>query len=560
LAPSEIRGRWLPFAGLAALAAVYLVYWPHAEYVIDDWHHIRFYGQAEGGGLRAKLAVLDALALNQLYGGFQLFFLSQWVTCLLYWAFGYAPQLAFGLQVLMHTANSALWYVLLEKLGIESRVAWLAGAALLLIPSAHGPLFWPVNCAFFVWPVFWLLLYLLAFRSAVESKQLRQRRILAAAVLILMTLFAGSPALFLVAGAPLWMALTFIDRSKWKRAAALGVLGGVILAGAFTGYRAYVRSRRPPVPRPPAQRFETTYDYFRTNLKWTRIHLMNLNGAYDSYFYVTRGWRPAAAGLAVALAVAAVWGRLKPGAARGSTARAALFALGLLVLAYAPIALLTSKTLRHYYTLSPALALLLALPAARASRRLSRLYAMMVCGYFAACTVAEIEQCWIPQSQETQELKRGLAGLRTLEPGDWVIVPETTLTRGTAPYFGLGGPPWDGYFAQYVTGVPGLRFAREVVMEQGRLRFYHPHFMQDISSEQRDRLHVLAPDPGRRYRARRYLAYEREAGRFGLLPLKGSSLPPGAEALHTREGLRPWQRETYFPKPFDHGDPHQPRY
>src|SRR6185369_470683 len=114
--------------------------------------------------------------------------------------------------------------------------------------------------------------------------------------------------------------------------------------------------------------------------------------------------------------------------------------------------------------------------------------------------------------------------------------------------------------AEYLTGVRDLDFAREIVQEQGKLRFYHSYFMKDVTPEDRGRIHVIAPDGDGRYRAQRYVAWEREPGRFQLLPLKGAPEPPAGGALVSREELRGQEADIYFPKPFEHGNPHQPRY
>jgi hypothetical protein len=562
--PASRREKVLPPLGLLALAAVYLLYWPHAEYVVDDWLHLRFYLGEPGGSFAGHLRALRDLAENRMYGVFQFDFLSRWINYALVRGFGYAPQLVFGLAVLAHTAGAWFWYLLLVRLGLGRRAAWLAAAALVLIPVAHGALFWPLNCSFFVWPMFWLPVYLLAFRGALGAERVKAGRgALLAVLLLLVVVFSGSPAIGLALGAPLWMALCCFERRYWKRAAALAALSWVVAGGTLLLYRGYLNAEHARDSRVGSEaeaRYDFSYDYFRVNLMWTRLHLQNLNGVKNSYYDVTRLWGPAAVGLGMTLLVGVLLGAMRPAGRPGVAARVALFAGGLLVLAYAPVAFLNSKTLRHYYTMSPGLAMLLALPAAGGRRRGSIVYGGLLCGYFAACTVAEIEQSWVPQSEELQALKGPLKGLVPLAAHDWIVVPETHLVRGTAPYFGIGGGPWDRYFAEYLTGVPDLEFAREIVVEQGKLRFYHFYFMRDVTPEDRGRIHVLAPDGEGRYRARRYVAWEREPGRFQVLALKGAPEPASGAALVSREELRGQDEDVYFPKPFEHGNPQQQRY
>ncbi|MBI3696004.1 MAG: hypothetical protein HY238_14335, partial [Acidobacteria bacterium] len=103
------------------LASVYWLYWRDAEFVLDDWFQFQFYRQ------HPLWEVLRALLQNKLYSIFQLFWLSCWVD---------------ALAVLVHVINAWLLYQLASRLRVYPRMAWLAGALFVLIPTAHGPLFW----------------------------------------------------------------------------------------------------------------------------------------------------------------------------------------------------------------------------------------------------------------------------------------------------------------------------------------------------------------------------------------------------------------------------------
>ncbi|MBI3666263.1 MAG: hypothetical protein HY236_08580 [Acidobacteria bacterium] len=553
-----MKQKLLPLLGFLLLASVYLVYWNDAEYVVDDWLHFDFYRQAEGAGLREHLHVLKLLFDNQLYRGVQVFWLSHWINCFLVWIFGYAPKIAFGLMVLLHALSAWLFYLLLARLGVNRRIAFLAGAGLVLIPTAHGPLFWPLNCSFFVWPMFFLVIYLLQALQVLEEDRLRRGAAVKLVLLTLLTLFAGSPAFALLVLSLPWMAWCFFGRQRIRMALPVTALNWAVVAIALLLYPPLQGHNRPP-KQLREQRYFYTYEKFSVNLSVTRMHLVNLTGLTTrSYYHVLRSPSPAVVGLLVALLVFLMAWRIDPSPGPSRLFRAGIFAAGMWVLAYLPIMFLHTKTLRHYYTFSPFLSLLVVLPAgvgltSNSGRAWGVAWGAVLCGYFAACTVAETRQCWIPQSRHTQLVKHALAGLKNLSPGEWVIVPGVPLVVGTAPYFSIGGAPYDALFAKYVTGVPNLKFAREIVLENGRLRFFHRYFMKDTSPEELHRSHVLAPDPDGGYSARRYVAYEREPDRFQLLPLKGSDPPASGGGLLTRDQLRPLEKEIQFPKPFQHG-------
>ncbi len=537
-----------------ALAGLYLLYWNHAEYVIDDWGHYLFYQRAAGGGLAARWEVLRGLFDSRLYGGYQLFWLSQWMNCLLVvWPFGYSPKAAFVTLVLLHAINSWLFYLLLDRLGVGRRLAYFTAACLVVIPSAHGPLFWALNCSFFVWPMFFLLLYLLVTQRALAAGWVSARAAAASVVLILAVLFAGSPAAVVLLVAAPWTALCFFGRRRRQTGLIVALLlGAAVPAGLEFYQRTRYRHRLAP-----AKRFRWNLPMLAANAYTTVADLGKLSGvARSSYYDIWKSPAAIGAGLAAALLVAAASRRLANQGERQPAWRIALYAAGMGLAAYAPMAVLNSKGLRHYYTFSPFLALLLLLPA----RRLGLAWGAAWCGCFAAGAVGEIRQCWIPQSQAHQRFKQAIVEVDNLDPGDWVVAPGVELLRGTAPAFALGGPPWDARFVQVVTGVAGLEFAREVVVEQGRLRLYHRHKMSDLTPAELARLHVLAPDATGRYARRRYLAWEQEAGRFLLVPLKGSAPPPSGDQLLTREQLAPHLGQVHFPKPFEHGNPQLSEY
>lgn len=554
------RAGLYPAVSLVLLASIYLLYFRHAQYVGDDWLHLNFYLQARQGGFWGHTHVLRMLVENRLYGGFQLFWVSQWINCFLVWALGYAPRAAFASELLVHTASALLFYALLRRLRLSASLAYLAAACLVLIPSAHMPIFWPVNCSFYEWPLLWLLLYLLAALETIEGGRWTLRAALAQAGLALLALFSGSPAFVLLLASPLWMALCFLDRKKIRMAAVVTAANGAVILGALGLYWSYIRllhvtSRH--WSQHSQQRWIWSWDYLWFDLRGAWSDLAPFNGFSRSAYYQLALFGPLMIGMAAAaLVFFAAWSVLArstqpPDEEGGPSAwRVALFAAGMTALAYAPIALLIGKTLRHYYTLSPWLVLLLALPAAARKRRLWGLAAgAALCGYFAACTVAEIEQCWIPQALSLEAIFQPVRALDRVDHDDWIVVSGAPLEVGCAPSFALGLEPGPSNFGLYWTGVSGLGFAREIVAASGRLRVFQGYFTFDTSPQDlARRFYLIAPDATGRYTRRRYVAWEKEPDRYQLLPLKDATPLGGATEFRSREELRALESDIYFAK------------
>ena len=511
------------------LASVYLLYWPDAEFVLDDWFQFQFYSQ------HPLWEVLRTLLQNKLYSTFQLFWLSCWVDALAVKLLGYAPRVFFTLAVLVHVINAWLLCRLASRLRVNPVMAWLAGALFVLIPTAHGPLFWNLATGFYRLSLLLLLMY---FISLVENRPAWQQGLLAAAVL-----FTGGAIQFclLLFGGP-WLAVCLVPREKWKGAARSVGLCWAVMALGLAIYVPFI-NRIPPSQGQIQARYDFSRDFLVNNWrKFYAYHLPGMSSFGPHAFYRLRATAPqllAAAGAALLVLFLA---RRRPTETAGrAPGRIALFAAGLMALAYGPLIYLIGGTLRHYYTLSPYLSLLLAalcwmLPSGRA------VTGAVLAAYFAACTVAEIQQCWQPMSRQAQELKAGLRQLRNLVTGDPVVVPGTPGALGAAPNFTGASGPWDRRFAEVVIGVEDLEFWREIVIEKGRPRLFRQGAMRDTSVAELGRAHVLVGGRFGPYQVRRYWA-----GPDGLHCLKDvpCTEPPPAGADHD---------QVYFAKPFEHGN------
>lgn len=531
------------------LGSVYLLYLPFAEFVLDDWLLYDVFIREQAAGWPGQLRLARILIQNKLYNAFQLHWLSYLIDSVLVWMLGYAPRILFALGILQHVLNAWLLYRLLAKLRLSLRLAYLAAAGFLLAPVSHGPLFWFLANSYYVRAPFFLFLYLLSLAATLEKGTLAARAavwqgLLVAAILCL----AGGPTIGLVLVGGPWMALCFFPRQRWKLAAVAAALHWAV-AAITLGIYVFLLNQIRPGQEQIAARYDFSSRFFWD--VWQKIwlwHAPGLSGVGRKAYYHLQA---ISLDLLVAVAVGLVVGLVARRLADQGTCpplRAALFAAGMLVLGYAPLAFLISMTLRHLYALSPYVALLsLALVWTVPRARLAA--GPLLAAYFAWCTVAEMRQCWIPQSRHLQAVKAGLLKLKNLEAGDQIVLPRFPMVTGTAPNFALIQAPWDQCFARHVTGVPGLGFWREIVVESGQLRVFHRHYMRDTSLAELGRTHLLLGEPDGPYTPIRYWAEPVAPGQVRLRCFKDEPCEPSA--ITPIEKFRADHHGIYFPKPFD---------
>lgn len=520
------------------LATPYLLYGPHAEFVSDDWFQLDSYRSYQARGWTGQWELVQVLVQNKLYGQFQLNWLVTVMDSLILWIVGYAPRFVFALAVAVHLVNAWLFYRLLTRLEVAGSVAFASGAVFLLVPTAHNVLFWALNTGFFRVPPLFLMLLWLSFVKALHTGLVGWKTALWQAALVVATLFSGGAPLFLLLlfGGP-WIALCWFRREQWRLAARLTLAHWALVTAALAVYLRFGTA----VPLAAGARYDFSYGFFVWNTRNFRGHLFGLSGLAGASFEVRPEVAVLAAAILAALLVVVGVGRARD----GQRWRPAMFAAGLLALAGGPLLFLVGRTLRHYYTVSPFLALLVAalLPARRFT-------AAAVCAWFAAGTVAEIRQCWIPQSRHVQALKAGLRSLRNLEPGDLVVVPGAPWVTGTAQNFVLTHNLWADRFARIIVGVPDLEFWREIVIEQGMIRLYHRHTMRTTSAEELARAHVLIGPP---------------EGPYHPALSWAEPIPDGSRKLHclkddpctSPSGRAVPAASVYVAKPFD---PHHPEH
>ncbi len=531
------------------LAAIHLVYLPHAQFVLDDWPVLQRYQDAVAAGPAEALRVVKLLARNEFHGQFRFQWISFTIGYVLFLIVGYAPRMVYGFFLLLHAANAMALRAALQELGIRGSVAFLAGAVFVLLPSTHGPLYWSHNCSFFLWSTFWFLLYL---RVAAKGLREERRDWKAAAQqsgLLSVALFSGDPNFgLLLAGAPL--AAWYMGKPPWRAGAGLrATLLAWATVGTAAAFYALVVNRAPMVTSGVGLRYEFTPTGFWNNLLVIALTYRKLSGLLPDSYYQLR-FAPtavAAAVISIAATVGYLWRRSERVTA-AEAGRTLLLAAVLWGAAYGPIWFIRGHEFRYDYVPSPYLALGIAVVIMMLPAR--TLLAGVVTGWLALATVANMGQGWIPQSQALRRLAARVREM-PIERSDLIIVSNTTKWIGTAPHFvflaGWASTP----FAETVTGVRPLEAAREIVKDQGRLRVYHLNYMRDLKPGETARTRVLVVEKDGQLRARQLLAEEVHAGTYRLHPLKGYEGPPVGQEIYTREQLGLLEGRIYFARRFD---------
>lgn len=543
--PSRFH-RYAPIAYLL-LASIYLLYLPHVEFVLDDWLVLGRYEVVREAGASETLKTGLAVLRNQFHNQFRFQWLSYGSVYLLSLAVGYSPKFFFVLFLMLHAASAMVWRSVLERMGLGTGLAFLTGALFVLLPSAHGPVFWPHNCCYYILSTLWFFLYLRSLVTSLKSERLGGREAAQQVGFLLLALFSGDPVFaLLLAGAPL--AGWFLRSKVTVRATAL--------AWATIGVAVPIYALLINGARVMGQGIGLRYRFTPANA-WNMLLAIadtyrRLAGFGErSFYHFHASWATLGAA-AIAVAATAVCLRGLVAAREHSTARILTLAAALWLAAYGPIWFLGAHEFRYDYVPSPYLALAMAtvamaLPVARKAA------AVALVGWAAMATVADIRQCWTPQSEELHAVGRRLREIQPLERGDLIVVSNAPLWIGTAPHFAMMAGWASDWFAAYATGVRGLETACDIVNEGGRLRSFHYDRMRDLRPEDLARTHVLVEESDGRLNERRLLAMEARPGMYRLYPLKGYAGPPVPAGPVSREQLALEEGAIYFARAFSHG-------
>ncbi|HZS51474.1 MAG TPA: hypothetical protein VFA54_11470 [Bryobacterales bacterium] len=531
-------------AAYLILASVYLLYLPHAEFVLDDWLVLRRYQEVRQAGAAAQIKMLVAIIENQFHGQFRFQWLSFSFAYLLFLAVGYSPKVIFAVFLLLHVASALVLRDVLERLKIGAGPAFLGGAVFLLLPSTHGPVFWSHNCSYYIWSTFWFLLYMRSLAASFAAGRLTAPAAGRQALFLTLALFSGDPIFcLLLAGAPL---AAWYLHSKAGRKATLLAWSTVGIMGALY---ALLINRARIIQAGVGLRYSFTHANLRSNVHSILETYGRLTGFATGSFYAIQPTFTALAFAALAASLV-IFGLKMCEARRAPIRRTLLLAAGLWAAAYGPIWFLLAHEFRYDYVPSPYLALgIAALVCWSPALRLPLAGALMA--WLAAANVADIRQCWIPQSDNLRLVARSLRATDP-RPGDLIIVSQTPMWIGTAPNFAFLASWASTPFAEHVTGVHGLETGTDIIDEGGRLRVFHYDHLEDLTPERAAHTVLLVEEGNGRIGRRHLLADEARPGGYRLYALKGYTGPEVPSVDVTRERLSFLEGDIYFARRYAH--------
>ncbi len=516
------------------LSGVYLLYWPHVEYFVDDWILL------QAGDLAGAANFAIQAAQNHIYEVFRM----QWLSIL--WGFlitrlgGYSARFNFAALLVLHAANAWLLCQALWRFGLERRFAFLAGVFFLLGPTVHFVLFSYLTNPFFVFSTFWVLL-LLWLASGPRPRPV------ALAMCAVAGMFSGEQPFLL-----LWLILPLAAWCRgrgrpWPRRQIAAVWAA--LAIALGSYLLWV-NRLPVRQRGVDERYRWTSLTLRNNVSLIGEEFWRLSGLPSNGFYRLAPTLTdlALAGVAAVIVAGAVARWRESTSLRAADFRLGWWAVACATLAYAPTLFIAGGyPFRYHYVAAP----FVAAGVVALCRRVAPLPAVagLVAAFGTLNAAAEIRQCWIPQSGELRRLRTELQRLPGVVAGDILVVSGTRDEIGTAPHFVLHAPVVATAFAERTLGVRPLLVSVEVRKDHGGLaidwnwRQYRP-----VTAAALSRTHVLVYTGDGRFQPAGWVAAEFEPGRFRLLPLAGTAPLANPEAVYTGEQLALVSDLVYFPK------------
>lgn len=525
------------------LASIYLIYWPHAEFVIDDWYMLQKFADARAQGAAAEWHMAGVLVTSQLWGTFRIHWLGLLTVFGLYHLGGHHPAFYYTLGLLLHVAVALMLWRLLVRLDFDSRMAFLAGALFLLLPTARNPLFWFPSAGQYVLAAFWLLIYLHLALGTLERGKLTAGDAAIQALVALAALFSTDQSISLVLLGAAWLAIFAGQRAtstKLAPALVVWVVAGVALL-------VYVRFiNRAGVGGSVADRFQFSSHRILEHLRVIWLAYRDLTGWRGVYY------RLPAIGVGALVAAAAglvVFWKLR--SQRGPASRGVVLGAGLWAIAVGPIWFLRWSDLRYHYLPSLGLAIVLATLCVAVFDRWHRLlFPAVAAGLVAFCAAtayAEIQQCWTPQSKHLASVKQALRDLKDLRPHDYVVVSAVPLVMGTAPHFALFACPYSATpFAETVTGVRPLPVGRELFCEEGKFRL-ELDSMRELQPDDLRRTHVLFTEGDLTVRVRTILACAVGTNAYQLYPLADyAGSPPLEPRVYTHDDLGRLYADIYL--------------
>ncbi|HYM13215.1 MAG TPA: hypothetical protein VEU62_20915, partial [Bryobacterales bacterium] len=165
----------------------------------------------------------------------------------------------------------------------------------------------------------------------------------------------------------------------------------------------------------------------------------------------------------------------------------------------------------------------------------------------AATALAEIRQCWTPESKNLRSIAQQLRGLADLRYHDIIALAHAPLQIGTAPHFAATSCPYSSVpFAEMTTGVAGLLVGREIFCEDGRLALQLNEMHQLAPGDVR-RIHVIDTVGDLSAKVRTLLACQVAPGAYELYPLKDyTGSPPIAPRAYSHDELQALADSVYL--------------
>jgi len=556
--PAPDRFRAVTALAYLLLLGVYLVYWSHVAYFVDDWFLLKRFGEARERGLAGVADFAAAAAQNRIYGVFR----AQWLSIL--WGFlvtavgGDSARFNFAALLLLHAACAWVLCQTLARLGVDRGVAFLAGALYLLAPSAHFALVTYLANPFFVFSMFWSLLLLLWFAGGARSHA-------AGVACAVAGLFSGEQVFLLLwALVPLaWLCFPrrgtsrqiCLDVPNARRRPMLTVWASLGLALAV--YLLWI-NRVPVGEAGFSRRYQWTWEQLQKNADMISTEWLQLSGiTADAVYRVSPGPVDLAmAGSAAVIVGFLLWNYSGSKPHGGPHWRLGLFAACGVLIVYVPVLWIAGgfARFRYHYAASPFLGLGLAAICGTLPRPASALLGGVAAGLFSLNATADLRQCWIPQSGHHRALESQLRSLPNVAAGDILVISATPFATGTAQHFTLHSSLSANPFAERATGAAPLEVARELFLLHDRLMLYQRDYQRPLHPEDLRRTHVLVWSGRGSFSQCHWVALELPSGRFRLEPLKGTApLEPPADFLSEQLALR--GPRIYFPKKLGPGQP-----
>jgi hypothetical protein len=529
----------------AGIAAVYLLYLPHALPVLDDWTGLELFRQAREGGL----GELGKYLRQQIDNTYHFQFRMNWA--------GILP--AFGLSYLAgstgwpynlfawisHLVTALLLYRTVDLLTGDREAGFLAGAVYTVLPPANHIQFWSMSTSFYHLQALGLAwwFYVTWKRCAHETDYGYRWSDLARLGAVLYLGEQIFPALLVLLPATQCLFGRREHHRRFWRFWALHVGAVALLFGVF----AFFINRMPLLASFRGRAGGVPWSL------WPILPRMLAAAGLPGFAEWHPQWRldSALAGvtlLAMVCLVAGLRAAAGPAGPRSRNLRLLVWALAGCFLTYLPVTFLALEWrylyVPSYFVAAGGVAVLSLL-----GRRTRAVLALLAVAYSVAMAYLEMQQCWVPQSRIARAALEAAATVGPVEAGSAVILSGGPGMIGPAPAFVTGASWALRSVLARSTGIADLEGGRELLVNHsGQFALFRHDSRLPVRAEDLPRLRVFVLDSGGRYQPKSWLAVPAPEGRFRLVGLGGRQ---ASGDTFSREQLRarPDFAEIYFAHP-----------